>query len=237
MTRHGVHRRKFWLRFAFRAAASLVTLWIAVSLTAVLGLRFLNPPVTAVMIHEPGPVSALRYRWVDHAAISGLVARAVIAAEDQRFLTHAGIDIEALSEAIEDYRRGDELRGASTITQQVAKNLFLWNGRSLLRKAVEAWFALLIDLMWSKQRILEVYLNIAEFGPGTFGVEAAAMRFYGVPASGLDATRAATLAAVLPSPKRMDARRPSQYVLGRRAEILEQMRLLEERGHYVGLRW
>lgn len=237
MGTHGAHRRKFWLHPVVRAAAWVVGIWVVVSLAAVVVLRFVNPPVTAVMIREPGPLSALQYRWVDRAAISDQVAHAVIAAEDQRFLTHAGIDIDALTEAIEDYRRGDELRGASTITQQTAKNLFLWKGRSLLRKAVEAWFALLIDLIWSKQRILEVYLNVAEFGPGIFGVEAAALRFYGTPASQLDAARAATLAAVLPSPKRMDAGTPSEYVRRRRAEILEQMRLLEERGHFAGLRW
>lgn len=201
------------------------------------GLRFIDPPTTSVMLLEPGSVNSLDYAWVDRDAISAMAARAAIAAEDQRFLDHHGVDVDALAVAIEDYRSGDGLRGASTITQQVAKNLFLWNGRSYARKALEAWFAVLIELTWTKERILEVYLNVAEFGPGVFGVEAAAGRFFDSTAAELTASQSATLAAVLPSPKRMDAGAPSGYVRSRRSEILEQMRLLEERGHYRGLAW
>jgi len=215
----------------------VAVVWVALSGAAVVTLRFLDPPATSVMLLEPGPLGALDYRWVDRGGISEAMARAAIAAEDQRFLAHHGIDVDALTDAIEEYRQDGELRGASTISQQVAKNLFLWNGRSFVRKGLEAWFALLIDLAWSKQRILEVYLNVAEFGPGVFGVEAAALAFYGVPATGLSPSQSATLAAVLPSPKRMDAANPSEYVDARRREILEQMRLLEERSHYRGLNW
>lgn len=215
----------------------MAVVWVALSGAAVVTLRFLDPPATSVMLLEPGPLGALDYRWVDRGGISEAMARAAIAAEDQRFLAHHGIDVDALTDAIEEYRQDGELRGASTISQQVAKNLFLWNGRSFVRKGLEAWFALLIDLAWSKQRILEVYLNVAEFGPGVFGVEAAALAFYGVPATGLSPSQSATLAAVLPSPKRMDAANPSEYVDARRREILEQMRLLEERSHYRGLNW
>jgi monofunctional biosynthetic peptidoglycan transglycosylase len=220
-----------------RSLLAVAVVWVALSGAAVVTLRFLDPPATSVMLLEPGPLGALDYRWVDRGGISEAMARAAIAAEDQRFLAHHGIDVDALTDAIEEYRQDGELRGASTISQQVAKNLFLWNGRSFVRKGLEAWFALLIDLAWSKQRILEVYLNVAEFGPGVFGVEAAALAFYGVPATGLSPSQSATLAAVLPSPKRMDAANPSEYVDARRREILEQMRLLEERSHYRGLNW
>src|SRR5690606_9801574 len=133
------------------------------------------------------------------------------------------------------YRAGDGLRGASTITQQVAKNLFLWNGRSFLRKGLEAWLAMLIESFWPKRRILEVYLNVAQFGPDVFGVGAAAQRYFGVTAAELTPAQAALLAAVLPSPRRYDAGAPSEYVRGRRDWVLAQMQVLERRGHYRGL--
>jgi monofunctional glycosyltransferase len=215
----------------------VVLAWIALSFAAVLALRFLAPPFTAVMLEQPGSLAKLDYRWVDGKAIAGVAARAAVAAEDQRFLEHHGIDFVSLDQALEDYRAGDELRGASTITQQVAKNVFLWQGRSLLRKTLEAYFALLIETVWSKQRILEVYLNVAEFGPGIFGVEAAADQFFGTHASRLTASQAALLAAVLPNPRRLSAAHPSAYVRGRQAFILTQMQLLEVRGHYRGLGW
>jgi monofunctional biosynthetic peptidoglycan transglycosylase len=134
-------------------------------------------------------------------------------------------------------RAGVGLRGASTITQQVAKNLFLWNGRSFVRKGLEAWFALLIEALWPKRRILEMYLNVAQFGPDVFGVEAAAQRYFGVAARELTPAQAALLAAVLPSPRRFDAARPSDYVRERQAWVLAQMELLDRRGHYRGLSW
>jgi len=211
--------------------------WLVASFSAVLALRWIAPPFTAVMLEQPVPLAKVDYRWVDGNAIAGNAARAAIAAEDQRFLDHHGIDFVSLDRALADYREGDGLRGASTITQQVAKNLFLWQGRSFLRKTLEAYFALLIELLWSKQHILETYLNIAEFGPGVFGVEAAAQRFFGVPASRLTAPQAALLAAVLPNPQRFSAARPSGYVRSRQGWILTQMRLLESRGHYQGLDW
>ena len=211
--------------------------WLTLSFAAVLALRFFAPPLTAVMLEQPGSFSQLKYSWVDRNAIASNAARAAIAAEDQRFLEHHGIDFVSLDRALEDYREGDGLRGASTITQQVAKNLFLWQGRSFVRKTLEAYFALLIELLWSKQHILETYLNIAEFGPGVFGAEAAAQHFFGVPASRLTAPQAALLAAVLPNPHRFNVARPSAYVRSRQAWILTQMRLLEARGHYAGLDW
>lgn len=186
---------------------------------------------------EPGRLTAIDYRWADRSAISPALARAVIASEDQKFLEHSGFDFDQIDAAITTFRGGGRLRGASTISQQVAKNLFLWNGGGLVRKSMEAYFTVLIEWLWPKERILEVYLNIAELGPEVFGVEAAALRFLGRSASGITPDEAALLAAVLPSPKRLHVAAPSPFVIERRSEIAEQMRLLEERGHYAGLRW
>jgi monofunctional biosynthetic peptidoglycan transglycosylase len=132
--------------------------------------------------------------------------------------------MHAIRDAVQASERGRRLRGASTISQQVAKNLFLWSGRSLVRKGLEAYFTVLIETMWPKERILEVYLNIIELGPGVYGVEAASQRFYHEPAARLSAEEAALLAAVLPNPRRLHVDRPSAYVLSRRDQILEQMR-------------
>ena len=137
---------------------------------------------------------------------------AVVASEDQRFPHHAGVDFEAIRQALSEYRAGEGLRGASTITQQTAKNLFLWNGRSFVRKAVEAGLAVVIDGLWPKQRILEVYLNVAEFGPGIYGVEAASQAYFDKPARHLTEYQAALLAAVLPNPKVLRVNAPSTYV-------------------------
>jgi monofunctional biosynthetic peptidoglycan transglycosylase len=220
-----------------RGALLLVAASLAVSVAFVLLFRVVDPAVTMVMLQEPGPLGALERDWVDRDGIALTAARAVIAAEDQRFLEHHGIDFVSLDRAIEDYRAGDGLRGASTITQQVAKNVFLWQGRSFVRKALEAYFALLIELCWGKERILEVYLNSAEFGAGVFGVEAAARKFFGTSAAKLSAQQAALLAAVLPNPKRLSAARPSDYVRERQRWIAGQMRVLDTRGHYRGLEW
>lgn len=152
---------------------------------------------------------------------------AVVAAEDQKFPQHYGFDIDSIQDALRDYYlQGDNLRGASTISQQVAKNLFLWPAQSWLRKGLEAWFTVLIELIWPKQRILEVYLNIAEFGPGIYGVEAASLTYFNQTAAMLAPEQAALLAAVLPNPKAYHVEQPSRYVLDRRNWILRQMRQL-----------
>jgi monofunctional biosynthetic peptidoglycan transglycosylase len=215
----------------------VVLAWLLVSVGAVLLLRTFDPPFTSVMLLEPGPVAEIDYEWVDRDRIAWDAARAVIASEDQRFLAHHGIDFVALDRAVEDFRGGDDLRGASTITQQVAKNVFLWQGRSFARKAVEAYFAVLIELCWNKERILEVYLNVAELGPGVFGVEAASRRYFGSTASALSLEEAALLAAVLPNPRVLNAARPSDYVRERQVWIESQIHLLDSRGHYRGIDW
>jgi monofunctional biosynthetic peptidoglycan transglycosylase len=220
-----------------RGASLLLVACLAASAALVLLFRWVDPTITMVMAQEPGSLGDLEREWVDSGAIARTAARAVIAAEDQRFLEHHGIDFVSLDKALRDYTAGAGLRGASTITQQVAKNVFLWQGRSFVRKLLEAYFALLIELVWTKERILEVYLNSAEFGQGIFGVEAASREFFGTSAAKLDTSQAALLAAVLPSPKRYSATRPSAYVRERQRWIVGQMRLLETRGHYRGLEW
>jgi monofunctional biosynthetic peptidoglycan transglycosylase len=166
------------------------------------------------------------YIWQPYPNISPYMPLAAIASEDQRFPTHRGFDLTELERAVEDYQRGEELRGASTITQQVAKNLYLWSGRSLIRKGLEAWFTVLIEWLWSKQRILEIYLNIAQFGPAVFGVEAASQQFYGRSASDLTPEAAAALAAVLPAPSVYQVNPPSSAVVQRQRWILQQMEQL-----------
>lgn len=222
---------------AARWSAAAALAWLALTVGLVGALRFLPPPFTAMMLSQPGSLSAIEYRWVDRGEINEAAVRAVIAAEDQRFFVHHGIDFASLQDAIDDYRNGDDLRGASTITQQVAKNVFLWPGRSYVRKALEAYFALLLEALLPKERILEIYLNIAELGPQVFGVEAAAQHFFGTSAARLTPQQAALLAAVLPNPQRLSVAKPSPYVRGRQAWVLGQMRLLEARGHYRPLAW
>jgi monofunctional biosynthetic peptidoglycan transglycosylase len=230
-------RRFSVVSFLARWIAGAVLAWLLATVGIVVALRYAAPPITAMMLEQPVPLRDVDYRWRDRGGIAATVARAVIASEDQRFIEHNGIDFISMNAAIDDYRSGDDLRGASTITQQVAKNLFLWPGRSFARKALEAYFALLLETLWSKQRILEVYLNVAELGPGVFGVEAAAQRYFGTHAGALSASQAALLAAVLPNPRELHADRPSGYVRTRQAWVLGQMRLLESRGHYHGLDW
>jgi monofunctional glycosyltransferase len=200
-------------------------------------LGFVRPPVTAFMLENSiaslarGRSFDIEYDWVSHEQISPDLMLAVIAAEDQRFRDHAGFDFDAIEKAAEHNRASASIRGASTISQQVAKNLFLWPGRSYLRKGIEAYFTVLIELCWSKRRILEMYVNIAQFGDGTYGAEAAARKFFGVPASRLSGEQAALLAAVLPAPLSLRADAPSSYVRRRQHWILWQMSALGGREH------
>ena len=211
-----------------------VVAWVLPGIVAMIFvLRFVPPPTSAFMlirhverIIESAPGPAVMYSWTSKQKIPRHVALAVVAAEDQNFPNHFGFDMNAIARAMEHNEKGRTIRGASTISQQVAKNLFLWSGRSYVRKGLEAGLTVLIELMWSKQRILEVYLNIAEFGDGTYGVQAAAKRFFNTTPSRLTAREAALLAAVLPSPRRLSAARPSVYVRQRAQWIQTQMRQL-----------
>ncbi len=204
----------------------------------VLVFRWVEPPITAFMLQtQPRPgVVALEYQWVDRDDIAFDAFAAVLAAEDQRFFRHSGLDFEEIQDAVGDRMRGRKLRGASTISQQVAKNLFLWPGRSFLRKGLEAYFTVLIEWLWPKQRILEVYLNIAEFGSGVYGVQAASVHFFGKPASRLQLDEAALLVAVLPNPKTMRVDAPTDYVRERQAWIIKQAQRLKRSGQLAQLK-
>jgi monofunctional glycosyltransferase len=168
----------------------------------------------------------LHYEWKSAQKISKNLPIALVAAEDQKFPTHYGFDLEAMKKAHASNLRGRKIKGASTITQQLAKNLFLWSGRSYVRKGLEAWYTLLIELLWPKERILEVYMNVVEFGDGVYGAEAAARQHFGVSAAKLNTSQAARLAAVLPNPKRYNAKNPGPYVQRRARWIERQMRRL-----------
>jgi len=182
------------------------------------------PPTTAFMIRDSILRGALvDYDWEPAARIAPAMLVAVVAAEDQRFADHSGFDWTEIRNATRQPARGGHARGASTISQQVAKNLFLWPGRSWVRKGLEALLTVMLETMWTKHRILEVYVNIAEMGDGVFGAEAAARRFFHKPAADLDASEAALLAAVLPNPHTMRVSAPSAAVRRRQASILRQM--------------
>ncbi|MFC4258222.1 monofunctional biosynthetic peptidoglycan transglycosylase [Marinobacter lacisalsi] len=214
------------VRITLRWLFLLVLLVLGLTLLVLLLFRFVNPPTTAFIVGyqiESGSPSGVRQTWVPLEEISPWMPLAVIASEDQRFLSHWGVDTNAIVAAVNDFRDGDGLRGASTITQQTAKNLFLWGGRSYFRKGVEAVLAMAMDGLWPKRRIMEVYLNVAEFGPGLYGVEAASQAHFGVSADQLTAIQAARLAAVLPNPKVFDASHPSPYVWERVSWIRRQM--------------
>ena len=239
---HGVHRRRYGRTPAPRRRAPRATwrwlLWLpfvfALGSVALVGaLRWWSPPVTAFMATawvearlEGARDFELRQRFVPLAAQTPWLAVAAIAAEDQKFPRHRGFDVEAMRAAYREHRDGARLRGASTISQQLAKNLFLWSGRSWVRKGLEAWFTVLLETLLDKRRILELYVNLVEFGPGTYGAEAASQRFFGHGAATLRAEEAALLAAVLPSPRSYDAPAPGAYVRARQRWILAQMRQL-----------
>ena len=215
--------------FLFRWLRRLLVLCAIVSVAAVVTCRLVDPPLTPlVMIRAGEAVAAGRlprvYRsWADLESVSPSLVRAVIAAEDDAFLTHRGLDLGAIRRAREwNASHPKRLpRGASTITMQTARNVFLWPGRSWARKVLEAWFAMLIELFWGKRRILEVYLNVVEWGDGIYGAEAAARGWFGVPASALSPRQAALLAAALPHPLRSNPAAPSGY-LSARATVIER---------------
>ena len=231
-------------RRVFRWLFLWLPLWfLLITCTQVLLLRWIPPVSSAFMIGRQVDALIVRdwnfrlsYRWRDSGYISRNLPISLVAAEDQTFPDHHGFDFKAIDKALTNNKRGRHVRGASTISQQVAKNLFLWSGRSYLRKGLEAWYTVLIEFMWSKQRILEVYANIAEFGDGVYGAEAAAQSFFGKSAAGLTATESARLAAVLPNPKRYSAKNPGAYVQTRARWIERQVRRLGGTAYLVSSR-
>lgn len=207
------HWFRLGLRYVFRGALAVVAV---IAVVMLLG-RFLAPWTTPYMFVESQRLGEVAYDWVSIEDIAPVMARSVVAAEDANFCTHWGFDMVAIREAIED----GGTRGASTLSQQTVKNLYLWHGRTYLRKALEALMTPALEAMWPKQRIVEVYLNIAEFDTGVFGVKAAAQHYFGVDPKELSAVQAARLAAILPNPKGRSASKPSNFVQRRARSIAD----------------
>lgn len=229
MSRKKKSRRSGFTRAFVVALLSL----LVISLLLVLPFRWLAPPTTAFILQarwtglgSGQPCSDINRQWIDWPMISPQMALAVIAAEDQRFPQHWGLDPQAISSALQDRSENGRVRGGSTLTQQLVKNLYLWPGQSWSRKAIEAWLTLLVEFSWSKQRILETYLNVVQFGACTFGVEAASRQFFHLDSQNITAWQAARLAAVLPNPVRLRADGSSEYLQQRTRWILKQMGLL-----------
>jgi len=215
---------KWILKFAIIFFISTVLL--------VFAMRWINPITSSIMVQRQisglfnGEFDLIKYHWVDYDDISKYMPIAIVAAEDQNFPNHFGFDFKQIEKALKENKRGRRVRGASTITQQVAKNLFLWEGKSFVRKGIEAYYTLLIELLWDKQRILEVHMNIAEMGDKIFGVGTASVAYFKKPAIKLTISQAALLAAILPNPKKYSAVKPSGYVRGRQNWIIRQINSL-----------
>lgn len=236
--RRGIGRRRRRSKLRWTLLIGLLALAFGPSLA----VRMLNPPFTSFMLarHFENLASSrgavpLAQRWVPLQAISAELALAVIAGEDQRFPAHHGFDFAEVAKALEDAEAGS-LRGASTLSQQTAKNLFLWSGRSWLRKGLEAWYTFWLEILCGKRRILELYLNIAEFGPDVYGAEAAAQRYFRKPARALNRNEAALLAAVLPAPRTRQVLKPSAEVRARQGWVLRQMAQLGGTNYLRGIR-
>jgi monofunctional biosynthetic peptidoglycan transglycosylase len=211
----------FWVLFGFFVAAPV--LWVML-------YRFFDPPVTMLILEREIAGERIQREPVQLSKMSPHIVYSVIAAEDANFCTHDGFDLKAIREAMRRNENGGRMRGASTISQQTAKNLFLWPSRWWLRKAFESYFTVLIETLWPKRRIMEAYLNAAEFGDGVFGAEAAARRYFGVSAARLTPLQAARLAAVLPNPNRYSAARPGPYVRRHSATIMARARSVRASG-------
>lgn len=210
-----------------------VLIWfLSVTVLWVLAYRFINPPITLLMIERnierksEGKSFKTDKKWMPFEDISDNMKRAAVSAEDQLFLKHMGFDINAIEKAYESNEKGKKVKGGSTISQQTAKNVFLWPGRSWLRKGFEAYFTLLIEILWSKERILEVYLNVIEMGDGIYGAEAAAQTYYGKSCSSLTRGEAALIAACFPNPLRWAPQHPTPYIQHRQYLIMRNMRRL-----------
>lgn len=215
-------RRALAVFFRWTGAAAFWFVVVTALWAALLGL--VEPPVTWVMVEQANEQDGIERTVTDWSAISRNLPLAVMASEDQRFMFHSGFSWEAMRKAMERNKKGKRIRGGSTISQQTAKNVFLWPGRTYLRKGLEAWFTVLIELLWTKERILEVYLNVAEMGKGVFGAEAAAQHCFDRPAARLTAAQAALITATLPAPRRFSCTSPSGYIRGRQQWVLRQMR-------------
>ncbi|WP_337043441.1 monofunctional biosynthetic peptidoglycan transglycosylase [Emticicia sp. 17c] len=225
-----------------RIVVKLLVFFFASTISATIFFKFVPIPFTMTMLSRKmeamaaGKDSEIHYDWVSYDEISKEAPLSVVAAEDQLFPEHWGFDFKSMGNAFNRNLKGKKIRGASTISQQVAKNVFLWQTRSYIRKAFEVYFTVLIELIWGKERILEVYLNVAEMGDMTFGVEEASKRYFGKSAASLTREQAARIAAVLPSPRKWSIAKPGPYVVRRTAQITRQMRALGGPAYLSGLR-
>ena len=214
------------------------TLWFfGLSIGLVILYRFLPVPITPLMVirlveqgFDPDKELRLAKDWVFISEISKHAPQAVYAAEDQKFMDHHGFDMEAMKKAWENNEKGKRIKGARTITQQTVKNVFLWPSRSYVRKGLEAYFTVLVELIWSKERIMEVYLNVIEMGNGIYGIQGASQTYFDRDASTLAKGQAALIAAVLPNPRRWNPARPTSYIQGRKTWIIRQMSNLPSTG-------
>lgn len=230
-----------WVRLK-RTLIRFIIFFFASSIGAVILFKFVPIPFTFTMLSRKieaiavGENSKIYYDWTPYDKISKEAPLAVVAAEDQLFPEHYGFDFKSMNTAFNRNLKGKKIRGASTISQQVAKNVFLWQTRSYIRKAIEVYFTVLIELIWGKQRILEVYLNIAETGDMTFGVEEASKRYFGKSAINLSREQSARIASVLPNPRKWSIAKPGPYVVRRTGQIARQMRALGGPAYLSGLR-
>jgi len=211
------------LRTALKNGLILLVIILSVTSAQVIFFKYINPPFTPLMLYRLAHREGMHCRWKPLSWISPFLQQAVLASEDQRFADHNGFDFNQINEALQEQTGKKRLRGASTISMQVARNLFLWQGRSWTRKALEAYYTVLIELLWNKRRILEMYLNVAEWGKGIFGAEAAALHYFRCSASAVSREQAALLAAVLPNPRKWSPVRPTSSVQRRKAFILKYM--------------
>ncbi len=233
MAKKKLSKRKQVLRLIGLVALKVLLIFFLLSIISVFALKWIDPFTSSVMmqrkissIFSSDENTTIHYSWVNYDAISVNAKLAVVAAEDQNFPYHFGFDFEQIGRAINESQKGRRLRGASTITQQVAKNLFLWNGKSFIRKGFEAYFTVLLESFWSKRRILEVYLNITEMGKMMFGISAAGKKYFNRSAAKLTKEQAALIAAILPNPVKYSVTHPSDYTLKRKNWILNQMKSL-----------
>ncbi len=222
-------QKKNWFKLFTKWTLRILIGFFVITIFWVLALKFINPPITYLMIKrgfewkDAGKGFKIEKQWLDYDDISNNLKRAAIAGEDAHFMSHYGFDTEAIMKAIERNKESDKLRGGSTISQQVAKNVFLWPERSWLRKGLESYFTVLIEFCWSKKRILEVYLNVIEMGQGVYGAEAASKYYFSKSGKNLTKKEAALIIAILPNPRKWDARRPSNYINRRANSIVRYL--------------
>ncbi len=216
------------LKQVFKAILFLAIGFLVVTFLWVLTYRYINPPISTMMLHQSlqNDEEGLQYTWVDIEEINIHLPISIIAGEDQLFLKHSGFDLVAIEDAFYHNKNGGKLRGASTISQQLAKNLFLWPGKTFLRKGLEAYFTGLMELLWTKKRIMEIYMNVVEWGPNVYGAEAAAQKYFRKKASDLNMNEAAVMAAVLPNPIIFSLSNPPAKSFRKKNWILVQVKNL-----------